>query len=341
MTLQRYSEKRLEDSFSVNVLFSEPLQFRQADVIAAIKEEFPSLGDWHDVPDSAIHDTGLVVVAALIGGGSADLKWVSLTAMPGPFPKDGHYDNAINRALGFKGGREAFNAHTSVLTITVKSKGPDLVSRFKAARLATCVSAVFAGDPTCLGVMFPSGDVFSSPEDWRKAAQNAVADEWPVTSWISYEIRQYAPAAPGGKPQSTCGSVGVAAFNGHEVSFAAAPVVPGYAAEKVIGAVTLLLACGNTFVDSDTIGDENGDERIRIRFMEEGPDWQTDSWVLIHPDSSIDEFAVFGERSRPPAPTGVDNRIHAREDHMKGLLQKDRPPTIPGERVFGKRKAVH
>ena len=137
----------------------------------------------------------------------------------------------------------------------------------------------------------------------------------------------------------------MAAFNGQEVSFAAAAVNPVYAGSYVQGAIYLLLSGGNGFTDGDTMGVENGDERIRIRFLEEGPNAQTDSWVLIHPSSKLDEMAMFGERANPPPPPGVDNSRRPREDFMDELLG-DAPAQPVSSRgaeapagTFGKRKS--
>ena len=112
----------------------------------------------------------------------------------------------------------------------------------------------------------------------------------------------------------------MAAFNGHEVGFASAPVEPAYAVASVQSAMYLLLAGGNRFKDADTIGVEGSDERLRIRFKPEGPQVQTDSWILLHPSSSIDELAVFGERKTPPPPPGLENEIRPQEDYMDRLL---------------------
>ena len=89
-----------------------------------------------------------------------------------------------------------------------------------------------------------------------------------------------------------------------------------------MGAIYLLLECGNEFHDSDTLGMEHSDMRLRIRFMPEGQHAQVDTWVLIHPKSSLDETEHFGDRTRPPAPKGIDNRIYADEGFFGRLMRK-------------------
>ena len=353
MTLQRYSEKRLEDSFDVFLLFSEPFQFRVPDVIDAIEEEFPGLGEWFNPLDDKIHDTGDVVMGFFKNEAEPSEGMISFFSTPGSLPKDGHHDDAINRAFAFDGAWDAWNAHTSHLTLSIKSEGTDLASRFKAARMVTCAAAVLAADPTCVGIMFPSGDVFASPEHWRSGAKEAAANQWPMMAWFSYQVTHFAPPEPDGAQQVSCGAIGMAAFNGHEVAFAAASVKPTYAVSYVHHAMYLLLAGGNRFRDGDTLGLEGGDERLRIRYMEEGPDAQTDSWILLHPSCAIDEIAMFGERANPPPPPGLDNSRMPKEGFMNELLgggvredatppsdmsPQHQPPPAASGGGFGKRK---
>lgn len=353
MTLQRYSEKRLEDSFDVFLLFSEPFQFRVPDVIDAMEEEFPGLGEWFNPLDDKIHDTGDVVMGFFKNEADPSEGMISFFSTPGSLPKDGHYDDAINRAFAFDGAWDAWNAHTSHLTLSIKSEDADLASRFKAARMVTCAAAVLAADPTCVGIMFPSGDVFASPEHWRNGAKEASANQWPMMAWFSYQVTHFAPPEPDGAQQVSCGAIGMAAFNGHEVALAAASVKPACAVSYVHHAMYLLLAGGNRFRDGDTLGLEGGDERLRIRFKEEGPDTQTDSWILLHPSCVIDEMAAFGERANPPPPPGIDNSQMPKDGFMDELLgddarqdatpqtdmrPEDQPPPAASGGGFGKRK---
>ena len=352
MTQQRYSEERLEDGFEVHLLFSEPLQFRLTDVVKAIEDEFPSLGNWNNFLGDLVYDTSQVVIGLLENEASSELSAVIFSSFPGKLDAGNHYDVAINRALGFPGARQAMDNHASYLSIMVSSKKTDLASRFKAARLVTCVSAVIAADPTCSAVLFPSGDVIASPQDWYEGAKSAAKNEWPLTTWFSYQPTPYAPVTPDGPPQFAWGSIGMAAFNGQEVNFASAPLDPAEGYTYVLGALHLLLSGGNTFRDGDTIGIEDSNEKIRVRFLKEGPDSQTDAWVLMHPASKLDEMAIFGEREMPPRPAGMMNVFKSDENFMDNLLAgKDTRPTTPPSKpapkkktgskpVFGKRQSA-
>lgn len=319
---QRYSEKRLKDGFTAMLLLRAPLSFRLGELVAAIEAEFPRLGKWQSLMgDRAIRTDDVVTMAPLApldGGG-----WVNLIGSKVERAPLDHYRSAVSRARGFPGAEAALRDHTHYLSVSANSKDQSLAERYRAARLVTCVAAVLAEDPDCLGVLFPSGDVIASPQAWRAGASEAHDDKWPLAIWTSMELTVFQNTTTN-RREVACGAVGMAAFNGHEVCFPSAPVEPLYAAKYVFCAMAIILERGHVFRDSDTIGVENGDERLRIRLLKEGEQAQTDTWVIIHPNSSLNELAMFGDRPLPPAPPGHDNRIFGDDQFMQKLLWKKR-----------------
>ncbi|MEO1292280.1 MAG: hypothetical protein AAFV62_05530 [Pseudomonadota bacterium] len=330
---QRYSDQRMADDFTVYILLSETLQFDPAEIVAAFNEDFPGLaeisvsiggenGGKHDGEGGrgSLFDTGDVSIAMLQHGGARGEERVTLISGPTRFDAD--LTAAYARAHLFRDAKAVVDASASFLSVSVsgtKGAAANLASRYRQARLATCLSAVFAKLPICTAVYFPSGDVIARPEMWVKAAETAAQDQWPLGEWFSYEINLQADR-PDGRPTFSCGLVGMAAFNGHEVALASAPVGPDVATQYVMGAAYLLLAGGSVFKDSDTIGLDGSGLQLRIRLLPEGVQAQTDTWILVHPESPLDEAALFGAQTHPPAPPGVDARKRPEKGFMTRLL---------------------
>lgn len=311
---ESYSEERLNKSFHVTLLFSERLEFDWPDVFAAIAEDYPELSGWEDVLGQGSGVAGDVSMGFVVNNSCPDAKSLQYSSAPGKAgaPHEGVYAK-VNT---FKGAREAYERHATYLDLTVSSEGTDLESRFRAARALNCISAVFAKLPVCLAVWFPDADLILSPEAWAKAAEEARREEWPLLQWISLEPAPF--QATDGRPAATISTIGMAAFNGSEVS------VVGYPGEQMGDGIMLahnacwmLLAGGSRFNDDDTIGAEGDATKIRIRLVKEGSKlrdsggaMQTDVWMLFHPDGVFDDRDLLGPS--PNAPDGVVRPVEDR-----------------------------
>jgi hypothetical protein len=317
---QRYSEKRLKDAFTAYVLFAEPLTFRPSEILAAVREDYPGLA-WTDTLQLDMPITvGQVGLGVLFPDAEAgnEPRMAHFSSFPGLLGVDLAHQFHASR-LTFPDAPAAVARHRCYLSITVPSVDDSLAARFDAARRVACLAAVFARLSTCVAVYFPSSDQIVRPADWVDAAAQAMRAELPVPVWVSI----YVNAMPDGRTPVpvTVGTIGLAAFNGHEVVVPKARIQPGDAAKWVFGAAKMLVERDHVFHDSDTLGMEEGGEKLRIRHCPEGKaDSQTDAWILIHPSSTLDEMAVFGPHSRPPAPPGVDNRRQGDTDGLRKRL---------------------
>ncbi len=314
----RYSEQRLQDDFVVHLLMKGPFRITSEALVSSIKQEFPSLNEWTDVmPLVGIQSDCVVGIGAIVPKNS-DGHSVTVIYHQGNRAPSEHYQTAVGRAADFPQAQQVLQVHDTYVSFSVKSKSTNLADRYKAARALTCLTAVAARHSNCIGVLFPSGDIIASPEQWYQAAQQTQTNNWPIFRWISFQPARVINNA--GQPEWSCGSVGLAAFLGHEMAFPAAPVAPDIPARYVYGAIYLQLERGNRFKDSDTLSVEEGAETLRVRFMAEGSMAQTDTYVLLHPTCSVNELEVFGERTVPPPPPGVDNKVRGYKDFMDDIL---------------------
>ncbi|MGL5009497.1 MAG: hypothetical protein ACRC6I_06410 [Paracoccaceae bacterium] len=305
----RYSDKRLADSFTAYVLLSEPLQFRTNEILEAVREDYPDLV-WSDTlgADTAF-DTGRFSLGVFFATKSdvPEPGMTRLTSTPGRCEVD--WADIVHKSrYTFPDGGAAVAAHRSCLSISLESVDKSYAARFDAARRLACLGAVFAKLPVCLGIYFPSADQLLKPADWVDAADTAMKAEFPALRWVTLAVN----AMPDGKEPIpvTVNTSGLAAFTGSEICMPVTRIAPGKAAEWVYAAAVMVTQLGHKFVDGDTMGPEDKPDRLRLRFVPEGKHgMQTDTWMLIHADCTLDEFAMFGDRSRPPPPKGVDNSI--------------------------------
>lgn len=310
------SERQLNADFTVSLLFSEPFTLSMTDVVDAVVEDYPHMTGWAKAnwDPMEVKKVGDVVLGVLEKEG--EQRNMRMSGYPGSVQTD--FEPYLSVAHEFKGAREAVSKHRTHLTISITSDGADLASRFVAIRDLNCITAVFAKLPVCLAVFYENAGVIASPGAWVRAAETAVKDEWPLLTWLSLFVS--ADKLINKTSFSTCLTKGMAAFNGHEIVLASAPVPLAKAATFTVSAAWMLLAGGNTFRDSDTIGLEGSDEIYRLRLVKEGEkNSDTNAWVLLHPNSSVDEVKQFGARSRTSPPPGSKKLLMAQK---KGFLSR-------------------
>lgn len=293
----RYSDACLNDSVHAVVLFDAPVTFSPADVIGALNERYKDAG-WITETTEAL-DTAAPILAGIAGRSGGQNVEIGFSSVPGPLQAD--LSVPVKRSTLFSGAAEAVNRHKSYLCVTATPPGRDKRDRFIAAAEVTKIAALFAENQSCLGVYFPSADLISAPEDWVKAAAVAAMDEWPLESWISFHISRVhdSEAQP---PEYSCGSIGLVSFTGQEVSFPLAPVDATLAVKQVFGACYLLLKNDSPLVDGEFIemSDTDDPRHILIRHLSEGAfGAQSDTWLLIHPDSALTRDANFGTAQVP------------------------------------------
>ncbi len=314
---QRYSEKRLKDSFSVYLLFSEPIKFFTAEILTALREDYPELV-WTDTLGMNLPvDTGQFGMGEFFAEKSDVPQPGVVHFMTNGKRCEVDWDDVLLKSrFVFEDGADAVRRHQTYLCISLDSTDTSLASRFDAARRITCLGALFAKLPICLGVYFPSADMLVPAHRWVEAADEAIKEKVPFFQWIM--VLKY-PAPDGREPVPlSVQTLGLAAFTGTEIILPAARVSSVEALKWVHSATTMVLEYGHEFKDSNTIGPEDTDEKLRIRFWPEGHmGAQTDMWALIHPNYSRDEISDFGPRTGEPPPPGYDNTIKGQEGWLR------------------------
>jgi hypothetical protein len=319
MSEERYSDKRLAESFSVYLLFSESLTVMPGEILEAVKEDYPSL-DWSDVDGFPVPlEVGKVGLGTwtrtLAEGQRSSTSFIST---PGRMEIDWSqiFDNS---KMVFPNARDVVNWHQTSLMVSVSSVDTSVAARFDAARRATCIAAVFAKLDVCVAVYFPSSDLIIRPDDWVTSAATAVAGQVPFLRWINI----YALPFPDEKNIAgwNVGTIGLAAFTGRELLFPQTPVSPAELASFAATCITMMIEYGSQYKDGDTAGVEDSDLIYRIRVVEEGKHgYQTDTCVFLHPDSYVDEMATYGPRAGIAPPKGMQPIIRGQQGFLGRAL---------------------
>ncbi|MEM9044381.1 MAG: hypothetical protein AAGC81_06780 [Pseudomonadota bacterium] len=313
------SAERESEVFSAYVFFNEALDFTMAEVLDAYEEDYPGLPRFKDVipPQHAHLSTAETATVVLLADHpavpSVHLFWAANN-------RDWNMDGLQERSGRlFPEAAEAVRTNQGYISISAGGE-PGLATRFIAARIVTCLAAVFAGLPVATAIYWSTGGLICSPQHWISAAKDAAEDKIPTFQWVAFD-RTSLPATSDLPAQVSVESYGMAPFNGHEVCFTYAPqslrTVGGHTASMV----WMLLQAGHQFGDGDTVGLEGSDVKHRIRLAPEGPLAAVNTWVVLHPASPVDEMEIFGERQgRPPPPEDVDKYTHRGDARYLGHL---------------------
>lgn len=323
--------------FDAYVLLSEPIRFHPSEIIAALTEDYPALdircpeGLEQTGELDALCDTDRFITVPLMLWQGADRGIVSLIRLPGY----GTWDpDALdpNQRVRFHDVADALRQNRSYICVSVGARGDDLTSRFRAARLCSCIAAVFARLPVALAVYWEKAGHFLSPAQTIEMADTAMADSWPFRDWIGLRLKR---GTHEGMSMSLGVSHGVVDFAGYEFSFAPAPVELGWVADLLWVSAHMALERGSVFSDGDTMDFEAADsERLegrrraapyRLRHVPKGTDGSSaDAILIVHPDSPTDHEAIVGPITSRPPPPGVDTTRRGDPGFFKRLLRGGR-----------------
>ena len=302
---RRYSEQRREASFAAVLLFAEPVDCLKREIVCEVAAEYPMLGVEEQAELNSELRTGRHFETGLRSNAAGHRHLSRLSSEPGRYDADFAY--ALRHSYAYEGARDAVGSHTSWVRVSTDSESAAAPDRFRAATATTCIAAAFAKIPGCLGVYLPGANLIVSPQRWCRAADEAVMGEFPVDAWIAIAVNR----TEGGGARNalvSCSSIGLAAFDGHEIHLPWSDMPPGDAARLVFSALWMLLIGGARFNDGDTMGETGNTDRIRIRHAVEGKHgMQTDAWVLFDPSTVVQEEKLFAtekepEQDMPPAP---------------------------------------
>ncbi len=314
-------------NFSAYVLFSEGVQFSPSEIRAALLEDYPALelevGEVSSAFDNQCDTDEFITCPLFVGDRGPDAALTTLIRLPGYGTWDARALRHLQK-VQCPDIDERLSRNQSYICISCAASDDTTISAFRAARLASCLAAVFAKLPVALAVYWEQADHFLSPEAVVEMADAAMSDDWPTKQWIGLDIER---TDPDGRPLFSAVSFGLEAFKSYEVHYAFAPVPPNEAAQWVMSTAQMALEFGNEFQDGNTIGVEDDADgfKLRIRDYAETTEAGTKRVkMLFHPDCPIDHEDLCGPTPGIEPPAGFDNKVQPNWGFFKRMIRGQR-----------------
>lgn len=318
-------------SFAAYIVLSEAIEFNSTEIEEALLEDYPSL-DLHLNPGLRMpkdcNTAEFITTFICLGSTGRDgVSGASLIRLPGY----GTWDPAKiapHQMIGCHDIKERLTRNASYICVDVGARSSDAADLFRAARLCSCLAAVFAKLPVALAVYWETADHFLSPETVVNMADKAVSDEWPVDQWIGANLGTDS-SDRSGRDLKAGVTNGLRPFKGFELSLPAAPMELDAVYSFLMGTSLATLALGAEFTDGDTMGtDDNPDFKYKLRVAPAGTfSVPYDLLLVIHPEAAFDADAVLGPSASQPPPPDMDAiRNYAEgQGFFKRMLRGQRP----------------
>lgn len=274
--------------FSIDILFSESLDFNLEEVAKAVSEDYPQAAvAVHAVNKGKSVRTDKVVLGMLK---PLDPRNGHVVVMNGIGHPDEEFRAADHSEIAWRSGAfahcamDAIRSHQSYMTLSVQTNDHSLRGQFRAVRQLMAVSAVFAELPICLGILVHWSSHMVAPGTWVKGVQKSVREEWPVSEWLSFRC-----GWDGNKNASNGHAVGYTKglrnFLGYELHVAAAPIQPSDAKLLLRFACLAILQGNATPRDGDTFGLQNNAQRYKVHKPQNANGTLSPVMILMHPEA--------------------------------------------------------
>ncbi|MEM8838840.1 MAG: DUF4261 domain-containing protein, partial [Pseudomonadota bacterium] len=310
-----------------DIYFSDLLEFKLDEIAEAVKEDFPSLTLKNIFNDQEIRKTNEPIAGVLsVEEPSETSKWITFISAGFPDKENVTVQNLlpqIRASFGFQEeAAHAIENHKYYLHISTKPADQSLETRYATAKILSAVVSVFAKLPVTMAIMPIWASRYVRPKDWERMTAAAMANEFPLDGWISYNVG-WDPGQTEPLKYASGMTRGMQHFIDTEVIVQSAPIQPTEVVKQLYGVSYLLLQSGNEFNDGDTLGIEGSSEAWRIRHNKSDNTSGPDTWVLLHPETTVDEFDTFGPRQAAPPPDGQDPvKKEAKPGFLSGLMRK-------------------
>ena len=273
--------------FSVDILFSEALDFGLEEIANAVSEDYPETAiSVHPVHAGKHIKTDEPVLGMLKPVDPRNGYVVTLNGLGAP---DEEFRAADNSEIAWHSGGfahcaiDALASHTSYVSVSIQTMDHSRGARFRAVRQLMAVSAVLAELPIALGVLVHWSSHMIEPGFWVEGVKKAMRGELPLSQWISY--RSGWVNAGNKSDMLTSGyTKGLRSFVGYEVHLASAPIPPSDAKLLLKNVCSTILQCETAPRNGDLLGLDNDPVKYKVRRSQNAKGTMDPVLVLMHPD---------------------------------------------------------
>lgn len=272
--------------FSIDILFSEALDFNLEEIAEAVCEDYPLAAvEVHPVNKGKHVQTDQVVLAMLR---PLDTRNGHVVLMNGAGAPDEEFRTADHSEIAWRSGGyahcalNAIKSHKSYITLSVQTSDHSLVGQFRAVRQLMAVSAVFAQLPISLSVLVHWSSHMIAASTWVTGVQKAMRSEWPLSEWFSFRCG-WDVKKDRSQKKAVGYTKGLRDFLGYELHVAAAPIEPSDV-KRLLRQASLAALTGEKLRDSDALGLDNGLLRYKAHRPRNADGALGPVMVLLHPD---------------------------------------------------------
>lgn len=291
--------------FSVDILFSEALDFDLEEIASAVSEDYPDAAIGVHPVHAGKHVTTDAPVLGMLK--PLDPRNGYVIFMNGLGAPDEEFRTADNSEIAWLSGGfahcaiDAIKSHQSYITLSIQTDDRSRQGCLRAVRQLMAVSAVLAELPIALGVLVHWSSHMIEPRLWVEGVRKSMRGELPLSTWVSFRCG-LEKQRTGSGPRTIGYTKGLRSFVGYELHLAPAPIPPSDAKLLLKQVCLTILHCQSEPMDGDLLGVENSSVRYRVR--RPGSDAGTPDPVLflLHPDVWGDDDAHIA-RLVPNFPT--------------------------------------
>jgi len=261
----------------VNVMLDRPVEPDLAALCRALKARFPGLGPVSVVSEPALDGSRSGLLA--VDGATVPIRHL-------PYPLSVSPDQQELRPVRYWDPRLALASHDAHLAISCGGERAGLDWMRAYATVSTAIAAALAERPGARGVYFATPEVFASPAQALRAAEEALTGVSPIEAWVSFY--RISPSNIQTRGLHGAATLGLAAFLGREIELAPAQIEPRQALERIQTYARAALAGAISLGDWAHIGDALSGTSVIVR---ESPAWlrpNIPAFVLVGPESAID-----------------------------------------------------
>lgn len=306
---------------SAHVLLDAPIDFSAAGVLRGLWQCYPSLdlGTQMAEDDTVFSTDDAVTVNVMATQLQQDAALVRLICRPGP--QDWDFDSLRpDQIVQHPKLDWILPRVTGSLEIQVVPRGNDLVSRFRAARLCTCLLGLIGTRSEALAVYWGPADHFLPTKAIRLMVDEVLCGDFPLTQWISTRLIGYHDDGHdylGGITQ------GVVSLLGCEISLPAARLSAYEVNQILMSAVARVTSTGTPFSDGEIYTPEGVHHtQIEARLAPRGfQGAQTDTWMLFHENCSIDPLLLLGPAVHELEADAITSGHHSAQSSFKTRLR--------------------
>ena len=266
------------------------------DLVACLQKKAPPLGgEVFGLPydgDMAGADAAYMIS---VGG-----RHFAVAYLPGAASSDRFANAAAYAVERWPDALDEVGRHTAQIVVSNIEPARSFHSAIDAAGTVTLIAGILAERGPSVGVLWPTGQVLHTPDEFSSLADALLGGYPPVDAWITIRahVDDFASATA---PKVGVSPLGMSQFCGREIEIESAPVATRQACDRVMAVAADILRNGPELADNSTIRIGESD-LVRVILAERGRFSANQPAILLHAVEDETGHTVAPSEAAPSAP---------------------------------------